>query len=166
MSGLRIQAIVLMAPWLFLCGASVSCTEEGMPEQHNDADRAMQTRNVLDALTLEVRGAEVKSNRYPPTEPQAFGKWIRDYSEVASSDLEMALLRYDRHTGLFLDAWQRPVVLVVRSESLVGLGSCGPNGRWENGLNDDIVLWFSEKHIPSGPAGERVDADRDTGGDK
>lgn len=40
---------------------------------------------------------------------------------------------------VFIDRWNRPVVLIVKGDKLTHVGGCGPNGKWDNRQGDDVV---------------------------
>jgi hypothetical protein len=110
----------------------------------------------LEELVLATHGAMFETNQYPPTDCKEYAVWLLANCGPARTHVEIGLVHYDPAKGLFLDDWEHPIVLVVDSDALVGLGSCGPNGRWEQGGGDDIVVRFEAHKVPTGPAGKPI----------
>jgi hypothetical protein len=48
----------------------------------------------------------------------------------------------DRKAGVIRDIWGAPLVLLTRNAQLAGVASKGPDGQWESGHGDDLLLWL------------------------
>ena len=80
-----------------------------------------------------------------PLEPQALFNWLIEHQQWESPPrpdyIDMANKRLS-------DAWDNPIVTIAFNGKLVGLGSCGSNGIWEKGKNDDLVQYFDVFELP------------------
>jgi len=50
----------------------------------------------------------------------------------------------DYRNGLIFDSWGSTIVLLTEKGQLVGVGSAGPNRRWDQGESDDICVYLSD----------------------
>jgi len=88
------------------------------------------------------------SHVYPPTDRREYAKWLMTHDPNFSPG---RLVVVDKNTGMIVDPWKNPIVLIVEGDSVVGVGSSGPDGVWEDGKDDDIVRSFKEWFVPFGP---------------
>ncbi len=75
---------------------------------------------------------ELDDGNPTPSEPEHTWRSLKEF--VAAYE------RLGKPTRLEMtDYWGKRFRGVVRDDVLIGIGSCGANGRWENGEGDDIV---------------------------
>jgi len=132
----------------------VPACDVGPCEHTGPHDEKRATQMQLEELVVATLGAVFQTNQYSPLGSKAYADWLLANSGPARSHVAIGLVDYDPASGLFLDGWKRPIVLFVESDTVLGLGSSGPNGRWEQGEGDDIVVRFEAHGVPTGPAGE------------
>ncbi len=118
---LRLTAVLLLAGSFYGC-------QSGKAVQ-----RDVDARNMLETMCKLVCIGEAVYDEPPPTSLPRLVDWI---ATNVSNDLDY--IDYDNKT--IRDPWNNEVVLVAENETLIGIGSAGPNGRWENGQGDDILV--------------------------
>jgi hypothetical protein len=127
--------------WVAL-GLTISgCTKE----EHT---KEITSQHILNDLYVATLAAAVRTGRQPPTDPVSFFGWVRQFAPEAT---DWQRFRGSGGAGIPNDAWGNPIRLIVYGGKLVGLGSCGPNGVWEGGKGDDIVLIFDSPEILGWP---------------
>lgn len=106
-------------------------------------------------------GPAISSGREAFDEMAQFVRWVSDWNHEWGKAFGAAVSRADR-TGQsakwktldeFLDGypsevsrkdfWGRPAYPWLENGYLVGVGSAGENGIWEEGENDDVVISFN-----------------------
>ena len=131
--------------------SAVSC--EATPSTVNRHHNEGQTRIELVTLVIETDMVLGERGVFPPTEDLAYARWIVwDNEDI----LQTGGVRVDETSGLIIDAWGKPIRLIVESGILVGLGSSGMDERWDGGEGDDIVIRFEEYGVIAGPPGTPV----------
>lgn len=108
----------------FLCGCRRDRTE---------TRRIVDAKNLLLAVAKLIMVAESLSEKGPPQSLPELVEWIASNASGEESYI-------DYHNKSIRDPWDSEIVLVSQDETLVAIGSPGPNGRWQNGESDDIVL--------------------------
>jgi hypothetical protein len=99
------------------------------------------TSGGLEFVAGTVQMAVMDSGKQAPKEIELMPRFINEsgmgpVEEVISPDW------LDSETGLFVDAWHRPIKLVVRSRHDYTFISAGPDGKFKGGKGDDIVHQF------------------------
>jgi len=128
--------------------AIVAGCEEPISTEHDDATKRIRIRDDLMLLAAYTEDAMDDMQEWPPVALVAYSKWMIEADPPTKS-----IFRYDEKTGVFVDPWRRPIVLIQEAGALVGLGSCGPDGQWEEGEEDDVVTNFSEIFFDTEPPG-------------
>lgn len=88
---------------------------------------------------------EASTGDHAPVRSSKFVQWLLEGLDV-QDDREGAFRRIDAAGESIVDEWGSEVVVLAKEGRLWALGSAGPNGRWENGGGDDILVgrdWFS-----------------------
>ena len=78
-----------------------------------------------------------------PTTMEAFVGWLRKNAPWHKGN-DWKILNIQGGKGIG-DGWERPVVLVSKGDMLVAVGSRGQDGIWDNGSNDDIVVFIERR---------------------
>jgi hypothetical protein len=97
----------------------------------------------------------METKEYAPSDLSAYSKWVIKSNPKV---IPLGTIRTAKDTGIILDAWGEPIVLVLEGRCVVGLGSSGQNRVWDDGGNDDVVVSFAEFGVPIGPAGSSYEA--------
>jgi hypothetical protein len=71
----------------------------------------------------------------PPVEYEKLIAYL--FSYVADDPFMMRVATKDKKN--IIDSWGNKIVLIYRGENLLGLGSKGADGKWNNGGLDDVV---------------------------
>jgi hypothetical protein len=102
----------------------------------------------LQSVAFATERAMIKADTPPPGTAREYGDWLMRWAPDVTTE---GYVFYDDKQGVFLDPWNRPVVIIAREGTVSGLGSAGPNGVWEEGKNDDVVLMFQDEGIIAPP---------------
>jgi len=137
---MRFAAATVLLACLSGCGGDEARTKQ-----------IVETKITLRTVCLLVWLAEEESSQEPPTTLSKLVIWIQENAANNEDRID-----YDRQT--IEDSWGRAIVLITDNGRLTSLGSAGPNGLWEGGGGDDVVLGLAEvrrqSSAASGPAGE------------
>ena len=115
---------------VLICAATPGCRRDG-PETHNH----VESRTILRDVCIYVRLAESTTQEQPPTKvPELIG-WLEAAGHVSKDE---AYINY--HEKTITDAWGNKVVVVSQAGKFVGVGSPGPDGIWQEGTGDDILV--------------------------
>jgi len=108
-------------------GALVYTTREG-------------TERALFALSVSIEMAQHESNADAPTSMAAFVAWVEEYGSPEANEIleKNGMLRTDDQ--ILIDGWGRRIKLIADGDRLIGFGSVGRNGRWEDGAGDDLFV--------------------------
>ena len=144
----RIAAV--MSCGMVLCTVCLgpSCRHSGECDK-TEIERA-QALQELRSLIACADSTMRRSNQYPPAEVREFAEWLLRWNpeSVRAGDF-----RVNREMRCLCDPWYTAVILLVDEGSVVGLASAGQNRTWEQGRNDDIVVYFRDLEVRTGRAG-------------
>lgn len=123
---------------------------------HTDEELRITAADDLTDIISCTELVLLKTGKYAPTDGPEYCALVVKYSpHILEGGIEVC-----PKTGAFVDPWRRAIVMVVDRDSLVGLGSSGPNGVWEDGKSDDIMVPLAKNGVPVGPAGSHVNWDK------
>lgn len=94
------------------------------------------TELLLSRVCGVVESARKMDRPPPPTRLCDFVEWGRYHSLLNDKPYGGII---DGESATILDAWGRPIVLIVKSDEVVGAGSKGPDGIWQDGHGDDVI---------------------------
>jgi hypothetical protein len=95
-------------------------------------ERVIETKNMLRVTAMLIDMEKSVSREEPPTTVHMLVVWM----EARDSGKEVFI---DYAAKTIRDSWGKEIVLIVEDGRLRGVGSCGVNGRWDGGGEDDIV---------------------------
>ncbi len=132
-----VLAMILAA--LLLAG----CKRKAKPE----LDAIMRTHNDLRYIrvTIHIITSFDPSQR-PPVTLAELVQWMNEQIDISSDE---ALECVDVKKKTISDGWGRPIVLLSHCGCLCAVASKGPNGTWEGGTGDDIVVCLGEAVVPT-----------------
>jgi len=93
-----------------------------------------RTLGVISTLRAYIAVAGTRTGEGPPASPESLIEWI---STNDKRFLEEQFV--DESRGALVDDWGTPMVLYVKEDGHLWIGSAGPNKKWEGGTADDIV---------------------------
>jgi len=96
----------------------------------------VKSQVTLHCVCKHICLAEHNTEEPPPLKLPELVDWLAKHAA------EGPYIDYKRKT--IRDVWGNPVVVVSESGKLTGLGSAGPDGNWQNGAGDDIVVTLEE----------------------
>lgn len=118
--------------WLLSLSAVLGASGcQSATQKLNEAALKARTASLLGALTSEVNSVIILKKKEPPLEEKAFCIWVK-------GNIPSILSRLTIIDGLIVDAWGRPLKLVIANGRVVRIVSLGPNGKWDNCSTDDI----------------------------
>ncbi len=129
--------VVGIPSYLLTCTLRPARTD-GVPKQ-----QFSYTINVLSALAIAIRDVDLDTEEDPLQEMSVSSRrWLESHGIVDEE-------------GRVRDGWGRPVVIETRDDGAIVIGSSGPNGIWEHGGGDDIVIILAsdteERELKFGP---------------
>jgi len=86
-------------------------------------------------LFVTVRGECV------PTSNSELATWVNSSHAYL---LKSGRIWFDSASQTLVDEWGVSLVILTENGRIVGIGSCGQDGRWDKGHNDDIVVWLTD----------------------
>jgi hypothetical protein len=111
---------------------------------HTVANTHFYLRNVAEEL-LE---SESRTNKPIPADSTLFFSYIKEglgTDTLLSTDNPY----FDQDHNEYQDFWKNKIIALSENGGVVGVGSCGPNGRWDGGRDDDIYVPF-DRTTPQG----------------
>ncbi len=90
--------------------------------------------------------------------PQIGRPWLPDVRQALHGKLSETYSAWPERGWLngegdvFVDAWGRPVILIVDGDQIIGVASRGPDGVWEGGRGDAIVTTLDSLPPATQPA--------------
>jgi hypothetical protein len=133
------QVLALAATALLACAVASGCPQPDI-EGHIRADERNRLTMVCNLLLLaEERHAEPIPVNLAEVTVWLQGMWLEDDEHI------------DFRNGTISDAWGNRAVVISEGNTFLGLGSAGPDGRWEGGSGDDIVVTLEEVKSRWGP---------------
>ena len=141
-----------MSRWilLVLTGSALiwsGCRRLGRAERES----MTMAKGDLQALAVAIAVTQREYQDMPAVSMEGLVDWLHEKWGKHLHDVD-----YDRK--VIRDWWDSPIVLVVEEGKLKSLGSRGPNGQWEDGSGDDIVVtikWL-EQSAPAHSATTRA----------
>ncbi len=116
-----------------LLGTCVGCSEP--QKSRGQGHLRVKNENQMARICKVILGVEDYSKQDAPTEMAALVNWL---DEIYLTGTSFEGIDASRKT--MWDLWGRELVLIVENDVLVGLGTCGKNGIWEDGHGDDQIL--------------------------
>lgn len=114
-----------------------NCSDDG--KENKDVTETRQTVEMISRLSCLVHRIIDLETRLDGTEaPTTMEGLVRWLHPAIESRGICSLL--DDSSGTLTDLWGRPLQLIVVDGRLAEVGSKGPNGEWEEGKGDDIVM--------------------------
>ena len=117
------------------------------PSDNPDHGRATRTRQRLHYICkmiplAEAEAAEAKledaSKTTPPITLKELVQWLEQNTLLWRADRRII----DIKKKTIRDAWGREIILIAYDGKLAALGSKGPDGKWDAGKKDDIVVYL------------------------
>ena len=125
---------------LIICGITLGCRQ---PDSggHTRARSKIIMYNIHTAILI----AEREMNEAIPITLHGLVDWLfKDIPPSVDTSVECEI-------RAMKDAWGNPlIVLSDESGKFIGLGSAGPDGFWQNGQGDDIIVTLDEVRIRRG----------------
>lgn len=115
-----------------ICGLVLGCRQPD-PEGHMRA----KSRTTLFSVCKLVYLAESNTKEPPPVRLPELVGWLSKHASA-----EEPYIDYKQNT--IRDAWGHPLVIVRESGKFIGVGSPGPDARWQDGNGDDIIVSLQE----------------------
>jgi hypothetical protein len=103
------------------------------PEGHMRAE----SRTTLFSVCKLVYLAESETEEPPPVKLGPLVTWLAKNASAEESYI-------DYKQGTIKDAWGRPITVIAEDGRFVGVGSSGPDGHWQSGEGDDIVVTLQD----------------------
>ena len=126
-----------------LLAAVVGCRKEPRIEGPN-GHMIARASFALKLWAGSIRSAERYTRRAAPLSHPELLSWLSEDYFIKFCTDEPPFWYVDAKAKKILDAWNRPIILIAYDGRLAALGSRGPNGKWEGGHNDDIVVPLDE----------------------
>ena len=106
---------------------------------HSDDRRlvhmSVETHNILAECAILV---SIRLKASPHEKFETSSDLVRAVNAEDGGDRSHSLV--DKSTGLILDAWGRPVVVIQIDGQVHGVASLGADGKWDDFQNDDIMV--------------------------
>ena len=113
------------------------CALGGCRQARLQAHMQGKSQTTLYNVCTLVDLVESESKEPAPVELPELVDWLSKHGGGEESYI-------DYRQGTIRDAWGHSLVVIAESGKFVGLGSPGPDGRWENGKGDDIIVTLEE----------------------
>ena len=138
---MRMKAAIIVCGMLCLCiaGAIVLEVRRHDVSVREEAKSVGLTWHVLYVTRDAIRAAQEATGRAPPLTIGELLSFIQGYSGQVQEPM------WDMNVGTISDGWGQPILIVTDGARVVGLASKGPNGRWDGGHGDDILVELSSK---------------------
>jgi len=122
---LTVSALVVLA-------LVVGCRQPD-PEGHIRTE----SRITLFSVCKDVYVVESNTEEPPPVKLGPLVAWLAKNGLAEASYI-------DYKQGTIKDAWGRPITVIAEEGRFVGVGSSGPDGHWQSGDGDDIVVTLED----------------------
>ena len=102
-----------------------------------------QSWEILYSVCVRVQTAESFKEEHeepPPVKLPELVEWL--VKHYAFDDHAIRYIDYQQKT--IKDAWGNQIVVVSRADKFVGVGSPGPDGNWQDGAGDDIIVTLED----------------------
>lgn len=99
----------------------------------------VKTIQILWSACINILIMEQETDQKPPVILSELVSWLIENGVDPEYD---DYINAEERT--ILDSWGRSIVLISDDSRLTALGSKGPDGKWEGGKGDDIVVRLEE----------------------
>lgn len=129
---MRMQRLVLLT--LVTSGMVVAV---GCGNSYSSAHERVRAKAMLYSACSLVYLWQSETDEPPPVRLPELVEWLETHASAEESYI-------DYEAGTIEDIWGNEVVVISEGDEFLGLGSSGPNGNWEGGDGDDIVVMLEE----------------------
>ncbi len=124
---------ILVLLTVMTCFFSASCKSN----YHNVGLEKSNAVNNLRDICIFVNSVEYISKEPAPTSLTLLVTWLEKKILVKESFID-----YEGKT--IKDIWGNTIIIMSQQDRFIGVGSAGPNGKWEGGQGDDLTYLLSE----------------------
>jgi hypothetical protein len=133
--------------WVYVLGAIIATASAVLWMHERTAvfptHEIESAHHQLTETCEDIRSLESDYGEPAPSDPAKLVQWMK---------MHMGGEPLYTKNGILLDPWDHPVVVLTSDGKVTGLGSAGPDGVWQGGTGDDIVVKLGPP-IGSRPAG-------------
>ncbi len=117
---------------LITCLACIGCRQLDQPGH----DRVRSERILRSVCKLVFLG-QPRTEEPPPISLHSLVVWIKEH---VSTDERFI----DYEGKMIKDIWGNEIIILSQGDRFKGVGSAGPNGKWEGGQGDDLTVQLDD----------------------